>query len=132
MTQMRNSGLEQYTPILEQKAIQYYTFFFFFLYSVRKKECIHVCVTGSPYCTAEKKKGKNSKKNLYFTHLIFLGFLFFLCVFYLFSATPSAYGGSQARGQIGATASGLHHSYRNVGSKPHLRPTPHLTAMPDP
>ena len=43
-----------------------------------------------------------------------------------------AYGGSQARGQIGAVTASLHHSHSNVGYKPHLQPTPQLTAMPDP
>ena len=42
------------------------------------------------------------------------------------------YGGSQARGQIGAMAASLHHSHSNAGSTPHLRPMPQLTAMPDP
>ena len=42
-----------------------------------------------------------------------------------------AYGGSQARGLIGAVASGLHHSHSNAGSEPHLQPTPQLTAMLD-
>ena len=37
-----------------------------------------------------------------------------------------AYGSSQARGQIRATATSLHHSHRNVG------PIPQLTAMLDP
>ena len=50
----------------------------------------------------------------------------------LFRATPAAHGGSQARGQIGAIASGLHHSHSNAGSKPHLQLTPWLTAMLDP
>ena len=50
----------------------------------------------------------------------------------LFRAAPTAYGGSQARGQIGATAVSLCHSHSNVGSEPSLRPTPQLTAMPDP
>ena len=45
---------------------------------------------------------------------------------------PVAYGGSQARGPITAVATGLHHSHSNVGSKPHLQPTPQLTATPDP
>ena len=40
---------------------------------------------------------------------------FFFC---LFRAALTAYGGSQARGHIGATAAGLHHS--NVGSEPRL------------
>ena len=48
----------------------------------------------------------------------------------LFGAAPAAYGGSQARGPIGAAAASPHHS--NAGSEPHLRPTPQLMAMPDP
>ena len=46
--------------------------------------------------------------------------------FLLFRATLVAYGGSQASGQIRATASGLHHSHSNTGSETHLRPTPQL------
>ena len=34
-----------------------------------------------------------------------------------------------ARGWIRATASSLHHGHSNVGFKPHLWPTPQLTAM---
>ena len=44
---------------------------------------------------------------------ISLGFLgdFCLFVFFVFSrATPTAYGGPQAGGLIGAVATGLHHS----------------------
>ena len=54
---------------------------------------------------------------------------YFFC---LFRVTPAAYGGSQARGWIGATAASLHHSHSNEGSEPCLWPTPPLTAMPDP
>ena len=43
-----------------------------------------------------------------------------------------AYGGSRARGLIGATADGLCHSHSNAGSEPRLRPTPQLMATPDP
>ena len=43
-----------------------------------------------------------------------------------------AYGGSQARGQTGATAAGLHHSRSNARSESYLQPTPQLTAMLDP
>ena len=46
----------------------------------------------------------------------------------LFRAAPKAYGSSQARSQIGATAAGLSHSHNNVGSKPGLRPASQLTA----
>ena len=56
-------------------------------------------------------------------------FFFFLN---LFRATPKAYGGSQARGTIGAVAAGLHHSHSIAGSKLHLQPTPQPRAMPDP
>ena len=49
-----------------------------------------------------------------------------------YRATPSAYGSSQARGQIRATAAGLHHGHSNAGSKLCLQPTPQFTATPDP
>ena len=54
---------------------------------------------------------------------------FFFC---LFRAAPAAYGGSQARGLIGAVAAGLRQSHSNVGSKPSLQPASQLTATPDP
>ena len=41
--------------------------------------------------------------------------------FLLFRDAPVAYGGSQARGRIGATAAGLHYSCSNTRSEPHLR-----------
>ena len=47
-------------------------------------------------------------------------------------AILAAYGGSQARGQIGAVAADLHHSHSNARSKPHLQPTPQLMVMLDP
>ena len=65
--------------------------------------------------------------------VFFVCFLVFLSfVFCLFRATLSAYGGSQARGLIGATAASLHQSHSNTRAESHLRPTPQLTAMPDP
>ena len=57
-------------------------------------------------------------------------FLFF-CLFAFSRAAPAAYGGSQARGRIGAVATGLCQSHSNAGSEPHLQPTPQLTATPD-
>ena len=48
-------------------------------------------------------------------------FSFFLSFFFcFFRAAPTAYGSSQARRQIRAIATSLHHSHRNVGSKPCL------------
>ena len=68
-----------------------------------------------------------------FVFLLFLlNNLLFFCLFPFSRATPSAYGGSQARGPIGAEAAGLHHSHSKAGSELHLGPTAQLTAMPDP
>ena len=39
--------------------------------------------------------------------------------FFLFRAALAACGGSQARGQIGATAAGLHHNHSHAGSLTH-------------
>ena len=55
--------------------------------------------------------------------------IFFFCHF---RVAPVAYGGSKARGQIGAIATDLHHSHSKASSKPCLQPTPQLTATPDP
>ena len=53
--------------------------------------------------------------------------------FFAFSrAASEAYGDSQARGLIGAVATGLRQSHSNVGSKPHLQPTPQLTTPDQP
>jgi len=57
--------------------------------------------------------------------------LFLFCLFAISWAAPAAYGGSQARGQIGAVAASLRQSHRHAGSEPRLQPTPQLTAMPD-
>ena len=46
----------------------------------------------------------------------------------VFRAAPMAYGDSQARGLIGAVATGLHHSHRNTGPELHLRLIPQLMA----
>ena len=46
--------------------------------------------------------------------------------------TLAAYGGSQARGLTGAVTASLHLSHSNARSELLLRPTPQLTAMPDP
>ena len=41
----------------------------------------------------------------------------------LFRTIPEAYGSSQARGLIGATAAGVRHSHSNTGFEPSLQPT---------
>ena len=50
--------------------------------------------------------------------------------FFLFRAAPAVYGGSQDRDLIRAEATSLRQSHNNLGSEPHLRPTPQLTATP--
>ena len=57
---------------------------------------------------------------------------FFFCLFVFSGATPVAYGGSHARGPIGAVVASLHHSHSKARSEPRLRPTPQLMATPDP
>ena len=47
-------------------------------------------------------------------------FYFIYFVFCRFRAAPTAYGGSQARGPIGAVATSLLQSHSNVGSELHL------------
>ena len=57
--------------------------------------------------------------------------LFYLFIYFV-TTTPTSYGSSGARGQIGATAAGLSHSHSKAGSKPHLRPRLQSEAMPNP
>ena len=72
---------------------------------------------------------KKPKSSLLVQSTWLINFFFFFC---LFKAASVAYGDSQARGLIGAVAAALYHSHSNAGSQLHLRPTPQVTAMPDP
>ena len=56
-------------------------------------------------------------------------FIFFK-IFVHFRAALATYRSSQTRGQIRATAAGLHHSHSNSGSELHLQSTPQFTGMP--
>ena len=62
-------------------------------------------------------------------HIVICTVLFLFC---FLGPHPAAYGGSQARGLIGAVATSLRHSHSNTRSKLHLQPTLQLTATPDP
>ena len=65
--------------------------------------------------------------------MLYLFFFLFVFVFFAISrAAPVAYGGSQARGLIGAVAAGIHPGHSNVGSELRLQPIPQLTAILDP
>jgi len=55
----------------------------------------------------------------------------YVYLFCLFRARPGAHGGSQTGSQIRAEAASLCLSHSQARSKPRLRPTPQLTAMPD-
>lgn len=60
--------------------------------------------------------------------------IFYFIYFYFFDffrAAPAAYGGSQAKGPIGAVAAGLRHSHSNARCELPLGPTPQLMAMLD-
>ena len=57
-----------------------------------------------------------SKKCQFVSSANFILFYLFYFIF-LFSTTPMAYGISQARDQITATAAGLHHSHDNLRSE---------------
>ena len=76
--------------------------------------------TGLPYDPAIPRPGYMSKE------------MKLLSFFGLFRAVPTAYGSSQARGRIRATAATLHHSHSNSRSEPRLCPPPQLTATSDP
>ena len=60
--------------------------------------------------------GPNSKNPAPFSDF----FLIFFFFFFFFRVTPTAYGGSQARGQTGAIAASLWHRHSNARSKPRL------------
>ena len=60
--------------------------------------------------------------SFFFFFLLLL--FFFFCLLSFFKAAPTAYGGSQARGRIGAVAAGLCHNHSNTRSKPCLQPKP--------
>ena len=57
-------------------------------------------------------------------HIYLYWYFFFCCccsfLSFFLRAAPTAYGGFQARGPIGAAAAGLHHSHSKAGSEPHL------------
>ena len=78
---------------------------------IREKEnkCVKCCVL--------EEEGKPALDN----RRDFLSFFFFL-IFLIFRAALEAYGGSQARGLIGATTADLRHSHCNSRLEPHLRP----------
>ena len=83
------------------------------------------------YCTTRELQSIHSLIN----YLLTVESSFFIFYFYFFAiswAAAEAYGVSQARRLNEAVAASLHQSCSNAGSKLCLRPTPQLTATPDP
>ena len=77
---------------------------------------------------------RRSVKTPKFFEEIFI-FNFYLFVYFaLFRAAPTAYGGFQARGLMGAIAAGLRHSHSHshIRSELPLQPMTQLEAMLDP
>ena len=73
---------------------------------------------GPPYAVGvalKSKKPKNNKKVEEYEEPLEERTLFFC----FFMATPTAYGGSQARGQIGTVVTGLHHSHSTATVTPY-------------
>ena len=78
-------------------------------------------------CTPTMVEMVNFMLYVFYHHILFLFYFFGF-----FQDAPTAYGGSQARGEIGAIAAGLCHSHSKSGSKALLKPTPQLIAKLDP
>ena len=93
------------------------------------QSCFHFSLAIILACVYDLIFSSLIKKNIPIYRNVVLETFFFL--FCLFRASPTAYGGFQARGQIRATATSLHHSYSNARFKPHLQPTPQLMALLD-
>ena len=68
------------------------------------------------------------RKQIFFVFCLFVVVVVIVAISW---AAPAAYGGSQARGRIGAVATGLRQSHSNVGSELRLQPTPQLIATLD-
>ena len=64
----------------------------------------------------QSHSGDNTRSLTYWaTRELPIKLYFLFGVFLLFRAAPVAYGSSQAKGWMGATAAGLHHSHSNIG-----------------
>ena len=77
------------------------------------------------------EKQRQNIENAHGIYMVPVAFFVLFC-FCLFRAPRMAYGGSQAKGLIGAVAAGLCYSHSNARFEPHLKPTPQLMATLDP
>ena len=74
-------------------------------------------------------KGLSTKRKI---QLVLFFFVLFCLSFCYFLGRSRGIWISQARGPNGPVATGPRQSHSNAGSEPCLRPSPQLTAMPDP
>ena len=121
------------------KRVFFFFFFFFFFFwgapvaceSSLARDLTHIPQQQLSHCSDSTGSLTHcTARELCSRFLIYILFIFIY--FLLFIATPAAFGGSQARGQIGAAAGALHHSHSNARSELHLGPTPQFTTMLDP
>ena len=91
-----------------------------------------LCATGTAKKMIKEKKKSVSCRNTHKNAVEVTNFIKSqpLGFFFLFRAAPKAYGGSQVRGPIRATAAGLCHSHSNTRSS--CSSAAYTTAMPDP
>ena len=82
-------------------------------------------------CWSTMETLKSLSQKWYFFSSVDMHFYHFI-YFFIFKATPATFGSSLGRGQIRATAAGLHHSHSNARSEPRLKLTPQLKATPHP
>ena len=89
-------------------------------------QCLYFCRIDSPKLRllvqifSELVEAIYIPTSIYEFTLLILFFFFFFFVFLPFlGPLPSAYGGSQARGRIGAVATGLRQNHSNAGSDHH-------------
>ena len=82
--------------------------------SIRKHNLLHISI-----CLLHMTVKLQSQVQVH-TAFLSLFFFFFFGLFVFSRAAPSAYGGPQAKGQIGAVAVGLCQSHSSSGSEPRL------------
>ena len=83
--------------------------------------CLKYCSTVlSTFALLAPPSHSGFNSDVIFSERPFLMIFFLFLLFFLFRATPTVYGGSQAKVRIGVTAAGLHHSHTNAGSELYL------------
>ena len=95
------------------------------------RDCLHELKINSPYHIFKVAQIIRSNSEWHLWEKYYNSSLFLVGAY---RATPMAYGSSQARGWVGATATSIRHNHSNTRSEPSLWLTAQLIemAMPDP